>query len=218
MSLLDALNQLKQDGFDPKTSKGGNFEDLPDGHYNVSLTGATHSFKNNREFLMLTFTVDDGEFKGRKQNIFPRLETVTAKGLPMPESVLKREIANLQILGVCLENPVPDTCFAHATTSEAYDDLAEFFYELRGKRVRLTKKTKPNPRNPKYPYENFYFDKREEINPAPLPLDNSMNVTHETPNNVTSLEDAARDIGVINEDPFKGTGETVEIDESELPF
>lgn len=217
MSLLDALNGLKKDGFDPKTSKGTNFEDLPDGHYTASLTGATHNFKNNREFLMLTFTVETGQYKGRKQNIFPRLETVTSKGAPMPESVLKREIANLQILGECLNSPVPDTCFAHATTSEAYDDLADFFYELRGKRVKLTKKTKPNPRNPQYPYENFYFDKMENINPLPQELDENMHVSHET-NKVTSLAEAAQETGLVHDDPFEASGETQEIDESQLPF
>ena len=55
MSLLDVLNQLKQDGFDPNNQEHGSFEDLPDGHYLTSLVGATHNFKNDREFFMLSF-------------------------------------------------------------------------------------------------------------------------------------------------------------------
>ena len=227
MSLLDVLNEMKQDGFDPNENKGGSFEDLPDGHYMTSLTGATHNFKNNRDFLMLTFTVESGEYKGRKQNIFPKLETVTVKGTPMPAGVLKREIGNLQILGACLESPVPDACFAHATTSEAYDDLQDFFNSLKGKRVMLTKKTKPNPRNPKYPYENFYFDKCETVNPAPDQVDDS--VTRGTNNqssvtrgtnktHIPTLSEVAQTSGLVKEDPFAGTGDPLQIDDADLPF
>ena len=217
MSLLDVLNEMKQDGFDPNENKGGSFEDLPDGHYMTSLTGATHNFKNNRDFLMLTFTVESGEYKGRKQNIFPKLETVTVKGTPMPAGVLKREIGNLQILGACLESPVPDACFAHATTSEAYDDLQDFFNSLKGKRVMLTKKTKPNPRNPKYPYESLYFDKCETVNPAPDQVDDSVtrgtNKTH-----IPTLSEVAQTSGLVKEDPFAGTGDPLQIDDADLPF
>ena len=227
MSLLDVLNEMKQDGFDPNENKGGSFEDLPDGHYMTSLTGATHNFKNNRDFLMLTFTVESGEYKGRKQNIFPKLETVTVKGTPMPAGVLKREIGNLQILGACLESPVPDACFAHATTSEAYEDLADFFQDLKGKRVLLTKKTKPNPRNPKYPYENFYFDKCETVNPAPDQVDDSVtrgtnnqsSVTRGTnKNHIPTLSEVAQTSGLVKEDPFAGTGDPLQIDDADLPF
>ena len=237
MSLLDVLNEMKQDGFDPNENKGGSFEDLPDGHYMTSLTGATHNFKNNRDFLMLTFTVESGEYKGRKQNIFPKLETVTVKGTPMPAGVLKREIGNLQILGACLESPVPDACFAHATTSEAYEDLADFFQDLKGKRVLLTKKTKPNPRNPKYPYENFYFDKCETVNPAPDQVDdnvtrgtnnqssvtrgtnNQSGVTHGTnKTHIPTLSEVAQTSGLVKEDPFAGTGAPLQIDDADLPF
>ena len=227
MSLLDVLNEMKQDGFDPNENKGGSFEDLPDGHYMTSLTGATHNFKNNRDFLMLTFTVESGEYKGRKQNIFPKLETVTVKGTPMPAGVLKREIGNLQILGACLESPVPDACFAHATTSEAYDDLQDFFNSLKGKRVMLTKKTKPNPRNPKYPYENFYFDKCETVKQAPDQVDD--NVTRGTNNqssvtrgtnktHIPTLSEVAQTSGLVKEDPFAGTGDPLQIDDADLPF
>ena len=227
MSLLDVLNQLKQDGFDPNNQEHGSFEDLPDGHYMTSLVGATHNFKNNRDFLMLTFTVESGEYKGRKQNIFPKLETVTVKGTPMPAGVLKREIGNLQILGACLESPVPDACFAHATTSEAYEDLADFFQDLKGKRVLLTKKTKPNPRNPKYPYENFYFDKCETVTPAPDQVDdnvtrgtnNQSSVTHGTnKTHIPTLSEAAQTSGLVKEDPFAGTGAPLQIDDADLPF
>lgn len=227
MSLLDVLNELKQDGFDPNENRGGSFEDLPDGRYMTSLTGATHNFKNNRDFLMLTFTVESGECKGRKQNIFPKLETVTVKGTPMPAGVLKREIGNLQILGACLESPVPDACFAHATTSEVYEDLADFFQDLKGKRVLLTKKTKPNPRNPKYPYENFYFDKCETVNPAPDQVDDSVtrgtnnqsSVTHGTnKTHIPTLSEVAQTSGLVKEDPFAGTGDPLQIDDADLPF
>ena len=145
----------------------------------------------------------------------------------MPAGVLKREIGNLQILGACLESPVPDACFAHATTSEAYEDLADFFQDLKGKRVLLTKKTKPNPRNPKYPYENFYFDKCETVNPAPYQVDDS--VTRGTNNqssvtrgtnktHIPTLSEVAQTSGLVKEDPFAGTGDPLQIDDADLPF
>ena len=91
----------------------------------------------------------------------------------------------------------------------------------------LTKKTKPNPRNPKYPYENFYFDKCETVNPAPDQVDDS--VTRGTNNqssvtrgtnktHIPTLSEVAQTSGLVKEDPFAGTGDPLQIDDADLPF
>ena len=81
----------------------------------------------------------------------------------------------------------------------------------------LTKKTKENPRNPKYPYENFYFDKCETVNPAPYQVDD--NVTRGTnKTHIPTLSEVAQTSGLVKEDPFAGTGDPLQIDDADLPF
>lgn len=194
MSLLDAFNELKKSGFDAKKDKSfnGSYEELPDGEYLVNLEGATHNAKGDRDFLMITFTIVQGEYEARKESIFPRLETMSYKGNPIPPEIVAREIANLQLLGEAIGASVPDSCFMHESVSEAYEDLAQFFVQQRGKLLRLTKKVRPNKKNPKYPYKNYYFEKAVQpqvINPENDQLD-----------------------------PFKATGDAVTITDADLPF
>ena len=100
MSLLDAVNELKKSGFDPKKGKEYNaFESIPAGTYKVSLDGVTHNAKGNRDFLMLSFTVIEGKYEGKTESVFPTLARVTSPGKPMPQFVLARSISMLQVIG-----------------------------------------------------------------------------------------------------------------------
>lgn len=161
MSLLDALNQLKKDGFDAKKGKEYNPNaGIPDGDYLVSLDGVTHNANNTRDFLMVTFLVIQGDEEGKKENFFPNLATKKADGSPMPNFVTARAIADLQLLGEAIGNPVPDKCFAHDTETDAYEDLYETFKPAIGKLLKLSKTTKTSKSG--YKNANYEFAKAEQ--------------------------------------------------------
>lgn len=193
MSLLDALNEVKKSGFDPKKGKEyGSFEAIPEGTYTVSLDGVTHNTKGDRDFLMLTFLVIEGEYDGRKESIFPTLAQKTATGKDMPNFVLARNISMLQVIGEMVDTPIPDSCFNHDNESDAYEDLANILSPARGKVLKMTIKESANKKNPDRPYRNYEFAKAEQ--PQPINVDDK-------------------------QDPFAGnTGSDAEINEDDLPF
>lgn len=80
MSLLDALNEVKKSGFDPKSGKEyGAFEKIPAGTYKVSLDGVTHNATKDRDFLMLSFLVIEGKYEGKKNQFFQLLPKLPLK-------------------------------------------------------------------------------------------------------------------------------------------
>lgn len=193
MSLLDALNDLKKSGFDPKKGKEYNaFESIPEGTYKVSLDGVTHNAKGDRDFLMLTFLVIDGKYDGKKESIFPTLAQTTSKGNPMPNAVIARSISMLEVIGEMTGVPVPDSCFAHDNESDAYEDLVKVFQPAIGKVLTMTIKESPNRKNPDRPYRNYEFAAAEQ--PKPLKVDDK-------------------------KDPFEGNkGSDADISDDDLPF
>ncbi|KJY56695.1 hypothetical protein [Lactobacillus melliventris] len=189
MSLLDAMNELKQKGFNPKDGKEYNpYEPIPDDTYLMSFDNATHNAKGDRDFLMLTFSVVQGEYEGRQESIFPSLAQTKANGDPMPNSVIARSISEIQIIGETLDNPVPDKCFAFENETEAYEAIAKALQPACGKVLKVTIKTTPNKKNPQYPFRNYTFEKQEQ----------------------PKVADA--------KDPFNGTGDTIDISDDDLPF
>ena len=134
MSLLDALNEVKKSGFDPKKGKEYNaFENIPAGTYKVSLDGVTHNIKGNRDFLMLSFLVIEGKFSGKSESVFPTLAQTTSTGKAMPQFVIARSISMLQVIGEMVNTPIPDSCFNHENETDAYEDLANVLAKGKGK-------------------------------------------------------------------------------------
>ena len=193
MSLLDAVNELKKSGFDPKKGKEYNaFENIPAGTYKVSLDGVTHNAKGDRDFLMLSFMVVEGKYEGKTESVFPTLAQVTSTGKPMPQFVLARSISMLQVIGEMVDTPIPDNDFDHDSETEAYEDLANTLTPAKGKILMMTIKETPNKKNPDRPYRNYEFSRAEQ--PKELPVDN-------------------------NQDPFAGNaGSNIEISDDQLPF
>lgn len=191
MSLLDALNEVKKSGFDPKAGKEYNaFERIPAGTYKVSLDGVTHNVKGDREFLMLSFLIIEGEYDGKTENVFPTLAQVTSTGKAMPQFVLAQSIAMLQIIGEMVGTPIPDACFNHDSETDAYEDIVNVLTPAKGKILMMTIKESPNKRNPERPYRNYEFAKAEQPE---------------------ALE--------IKDDPFAGnTGSGIELTDDDLPF
>ena len=193
MSLVDALNEVKKSGFNPKKGKEYNaFENIPAGTYKVSLDGVTHKVKGDRDFLMLSFLVVEGKYEGKTESVFPTLAQVTSTGKPMPQFVLARSISMLQVIGEMVDTPIPDSDFDHDSETEAYEDLANTLTPAKGKLLMMTIKETPNKKNPDHPYRNYEFSRAEQ--PKELPVDD-------------------------NQDPFAGnTGSEIEISDDQLPF
>lgn len=193
MSLLDAVNELKKSGFDPKKGKEYNtFENIPAGTYKVSLDGVTHNAKGDRDFLMLNFMVVEGKYEGKTESVFPTLAQVTSTGKPMPQFVLARSISMLQVIGEMVDTPIPDSDFDHDSETDAYEDLANTLAPAKGKVLMMTIKETPNKKNPDHPYRNYEFSRAEQ--PKELTVDD-------------------------NQDPFAGnTGSEIEISDDQLPF
>ncbi|AKG67076.1 hypothetical protein [Lactobacillus helveticus] len=191
MSLLDALNEVKKSGFDPKKGKEYNaFENIPAGTYKVSLDGVTHNAKGDRDFLMLNFLVIEGKYDGKTESVFPTLAQVTSKGNPMPQFVIARNISMLQVIGEMTDTPIPDSCFDHDSETDAYEDLANVLQKAKGKVLMMTIKETANKKNPDHPYRNYEFARAEQ----PKTLD-------------------------VKDDPFKdNNGSDVNISDDDLPF
>ena len=193
MSLLDALNEVKKSGFDPKKGKEYNaYAPIPAGTYKVSLDGVTHNAKGDRDFLMLNFLVIEGKYDGKTESVFPTLAQVTSKGNPMPQFVIARNISMLQVIGEMTDTPIPDSCFDHDSETDAYEDLANVLQKAKGKVLMMTIKETANKKNPDHPYRNYEFSRAEQ--PKELPVNDA-------------------------QDPFAGnTGSNIEISDDQLPF
>ena len=193
MSLLDALNEVKKSGFDPKEGKEYNaYAPIPAGTYKVSLDGVTHNAKGDRDFLMLNFLVIEGKYDGKTESVFPTLAQVTSKGNPMPQFVIARNISMLQVIGEMTDTPIPDSCFDHDSETDAYEDLANVLQKAKGKVLMMTIKETANKKNPDRPYRNYEFSRAEQ--PQKIEVDDK-------------------------QDPFAGNaGSDIEISDDQLPF
>lgn len=192
MSLLDALNEVKKSGFDPKKGKEYNaFENIPAGTYKVSLDGVTHNAKGDRDFLMLSFLVIEGKYEGKTESVFPTLALTTSTGKAMPQFVIARSISMLQVIGEMVDTPIPDSNFDHDSETEAYEDLKDTLTPAKGKVLMMTIKETPNKKNPDRPYRNYEFSRAEQ--PKELPVDD-------------------------NQDPFAGQNNGIELTDDDLPF
>lgn len=192
MSLLDALNEVKKSGFNPKKGKEYNaFENIPAGTYKVSLDGVTHNAKGDRDFLMLSFMVIEGKYEGKTESVFPTLAQVTSTGKAMPQFVIARSISMLQVIGEMVGTPIPDSDFDHDSETDAYEDLKNTLEPAKGKVLMMTIKETPNKKNPDRPYRNYEFSRAEQ--PKELPVDDS-------------------------QDPFAGQNNGIELTDDDLPF
>ena len=192
MSLLDALNEVKKSGFDPKKGKEYNaFENIPAGTYKVSLDGVTHNAKNDRDFVLLSFLVIEGKYEGKTESVFPALAQVTSTGKAMPQFVIARSISMLQVIGEMVDTPIPDSDFDHDSETDAYEDLANTLTPAKGKVLMMTIKETPNKKDPDRPYRNYEFSRAEQ--PKKLDVDDK-------------------------QDPFADQKSGIELTDDDLPF
>lgn len=191
MSILDALNEVKKENFDPKKDGLSNFEPIPDGTYTVTLNSVIHGVwpKSQTDYVRFSFQIIDGDQAGRTEFITPILAETKSNGQPMPKTVIARSIKTIQKIGAMVGFDVPDKCFMGANESECYEEIQNEFNKagVLGKLLILTIKSSANKNDPDRPYRNYNFNIAEQ--PKPLNVD----------------------------DPFESSKD-VEISDSDLPF
>lgn len=193
MGLLEALNKVKSEKYDPKKDDiSSGFQPIPDGTYTVTLSGVNHGVweKSGTDFVRFSFDVVTGEQAGRQEHITPILASKKSNGDPMPESVLARSIKMVQKIGAMVGFDVPDKVFMGANESEDYEMIQNEFREagVIGKLLKLTIKSTPNKKNPDNPWRNYKFEEAEQPTTANV------------------------------EDPFKDAATGMEITDDDLPF
>lgn len=193
MRLLEVLNKVKSEKYDPKKDDiSSGFQPIPDGTYTVTLSGVNHGVweKSGTDFVRFSFDVVTGEQAGRQEHITPILASKKSNGDPMPESVLARSIKMVQKIGAMVGFDVPDKVFMGANESEDYEMIQNEFREagVIGKLLKLTIKSTPNKKDPDNPWRNYKFEEAEQPTTANV------------------------------EDPFKDAATGMEITDDDLPF
>lgn len=193
MGLLEALNKVKSEKYDPKKDDiSSGFKPIPDGTYTVTLSGVNHGVweKSGTDFVRFSFDVVTGEQAGRQEHITPILASKKSNGDPMPESVLARSIKMVQKIGAMVGFDVPDKVFMGANESEDYEMIQNEFRKagVIGKLLKLTIKSSPNKKDPDNPWRNYKFEEAEQPTTASV------------------------------DDPFKDAATGMEITDDDLPF
>ena len=193
MGLLEALNKVKSEKYDPKKDDiSSGFQPIPDGTYTVTLSGVNHGVwpKSGTDYIRFSFDVVTGEQAGRQEHITPILASKKSNGDTMPESVLARSIKMITKIGAMVGFDVPDKVFMGANESEDYEMIQEEFRNagVIGKLLKLTIKSSPNKKNPDNPWRNYKFEEAEQPTTANV------------------------------EDPFKDAATGMEITDDDLPF
>ena len=193
MGLLEALNKVKSEKYDPKKDDiSSGFQPIPDGTYTVTLSGVNHGVweKSGTDFVRFSFDVVTGEQAGRQEHITPILASKKSNGDPMPESVLARSIKMVQKIGAMVGFDVPDKVFMGANESEDYEMIQNEFREagVICKLLKLTIKSTPNKKDPDNPWRNYKFEEAEQPTTASV------------------------------DDPFKDAATGMEITDDDLPF
>lgn len=193
MGLLEALNKVKSEKFDPKKDDiNSGFQPIPDGTYTVTLSGVNHGVwpKSGTDYIRFSFDVVTGEQAGRQEHITPTLASKKTNGEKMSESTLTRSIKMITKIGAMVDFDVPDKVFMGANESEDYEMIQEEFRNagVIGKLLKLTIKSSPNKKNPDNPWRNYKFEEAEQPTTANV------------------------------EDPFKDAATGMEITDDDLPF
>ncbi|MFX0551873.1 DUF669 domain-containing protein [Lactobacillus gasseri] len=193
MGLLEALNKVKSEKFDPKKDDiNSGFQPIPDGTYTVTLSGVNHGVwpKSGTDYIRFSFDVVTGEQAGRQEHITPTLASKKTNGEKMSESTLARSIKMITKIGAMVDFDVPDKVFMGANESEDYEMIQEEFRNagVIGKLLKLTIKSSPNKKNPDNPWRNYKFEEAEQPTTANV------------------------------EDPFKDAATGMEITDDDLPF
>lgn len=165
MGLLDLMNEVKNDGFDPEHDKATvNTNTVwPDGEYTVMI-GKLTGYRQNQflgiDEINIQLEQVVGDLAGSQDFHTLSLETTKADGSPLPSAIVRKNTIGtpkeiMQILAVT------DTEY----TDDDWEDLRSIGERLEdavGKMVTVEFSSKPNKKNPDYPYKNYNFVRYEQ--------------------------------------------------------
>lgn len=147
MSILDTLNAIKEDGFDPKKDTIGGNANLPSGTYPVKLTKSNVNVtRSGRTQIHVVLEVVSGDHKGRTENIFLGFES------DLPEFVLENNGKYLMKIAA-----LTDVQFKQSDL-QTEADTAEALKAGIGKQFSMKLNVRPNKKNPDFPYRNYDFE------------------------------------------------------------
>lgn len=165
MGLLDLMNDVKNDGFDPETDKATvNTNTVwPDGEYTVMI-GKLTGYRQNQFFgndeINIQLEQVEGDLAGSQDFHTLSLETTKSDGSPLPSAVVRKNTVGtpkeiMQILAVTDTEYTDDDWEDLRTLGERLEDAV-------GKMVTVEFSSKPNKKNPDYPYKNYNFVRYEQ--------------------------------------------------------
>lgn len=165
MGLLDLMNDVKNDGFDPETDKATvNTNTVwPDGEYTVMI-GKLTGYRQNQFFgndeINIQLEQVEGDLAGSQDFHTLSLETTKSDGSPLPSAVVRKNTVGtpkeiMQILAVTDTEYTDDDWEDLRTIGERLEDAV-------GKMLTVEFSSKPNKKNPDYPYKNYNFVRYEQ--------------------------------------------------------
>lgn len=158
MSILDTLNAIKQDGFDPKKDSISNNTNLESGDYPVKLSKSQVTVtRSGRTQIQIQLEVVSGKHKGRTETLFLGFEK------DLPEFVLENNGKYLMKIAA-----LSDVQFTQGEL-QTEEDTAEALRRGIGKQFLMKLNVRPNKKNPDFPYRNYDFEelKDEPVDPFP---------------------------------------------------
>lgn len=165
MGLLDLMNDVKNDGFDPETDKATVSTNTvwPDGEYTVMI-GKLTGYRQNQFFgndeINIQLEQVEGDLAGSQDFHTLSLETTKSDGSPLPSAVVRKNTVGtpkeiMQILAVTDTEYTDDDWEDLRTIGERLEDAV-------GKMLTVEFSSKPNKKNPDYPYKNYNFVRYEQ--------------------------------------------------------
>lgn len=146
MSLLNTLQGLKKDGFDPQKDKIGGGGSLPEGRYPVKLESSSVVITSTgRTQIQLKLEVISGEHKGKRETIFLGFDE------DLPDFVVENN-------GKYLMKIAAFTGVEFMESDLQYEEnTAEKMKEGIGRQFIMKLDIRENKKNPDFPYRNYDF-------------------------------------------------------------
>lgn len=148
MGILDTLNNIKKEGYDPKTDSVSTSSRLAEGNYPVRLKSAQagQSKGTHQDQVAITLEVVSGPDKNRLEIIYLSFNE------ELPEFVLEKNGRILLKIAAMVS--------VKLTRNDLDDEYsaAEALSKGIGKQFKMELSISPNKKNPQYPYRNYEFE------------------------------------------------------------
>ncbi|WP_137662873.1 hypothetical protein [Enterococcus hulanensis] len=152
MGLLDTLNEIKKDGFDPAKDKVNKNTKLEAGKYPVRLKSAQAGTneRSQQDQIAIVLEVVSGKDKNRLEIIYMSFDD------GLPDFVLEKNGRTLLKLAAMI-----GVEFTKKDLADEYS-ASEALSKGIGNQILMDLSVSPNKKNPNYPYRNYDFGPLED--------------------------------------------------------